>query len=161
MRYVLKTLVVIGFLGWCSSLFSNGAVQIDSRTDKIKSYPCASCHIKNLLKKGDYKVAHPKISFNHGKLKENCNLCHDKKEPSKLNGIEGKVSLDESHKLCGTCHFSQKRDWLGGAHGKRISGWQEKRKVMACTSCHNPHDPLFKKRKPAIGATPLHKKDVK
>ncbi len=50
-----------------------------------------------------------------------------------------KIDFDHSYQLCGQCHFRQKRDWLGGAHGKRETYWAGERVVRNCTSCHNPH----------------------
>ncbi|MGB5884125.1 MAG: hypothetical protein WBG28_08515, partial [Desulfobulbales bacterium] len=70
--------------------------------------------------------------------------------------MEGKqIDFDHSYLLCGQCHFRPKRDWLGGAHGKRVTYWAGKRVVMNCTSCHNPHSPAFKTKMPETYSLPL------
>jgi hypothetical protein len=58
------------------------------------------------------------------------------------------IDFDESYLLCGECHFAEKRDFLHGAHGKRVGGWQGERAALACTSCHDAHDPSIKARQP-------------
>jgi hypothetical protein len=58
------------------------------------------------------------------------------------------IDFDQSFLLCGQCHFEQQRDFFYGAHGKRLGTWNGPRNVMACTGCHDAHDPSLKERKP-------------
>lgn len=129
--------------------------EVQKRSDIVEKFPCTKCHSDVQKKKNSYKKAHPTIVWNHGNLKAKCSTCHDEKDPGTFKALDKKVSIDESHNLCGVCHFSQKRDWQGGAHGKRTTGWNQKRVIKPCTSCHNPHNPLFPKKRPVIKATPL------
>jgi hypothetical protein len=46
---------------------------------------------------------------------------------------------------------------MGGAHGKRVTNWAGTRVVKSCTSCHDPHSPLFKKRWPKTYSPPIVK----
>ena len=59
-----------------------------------------------------------------------------------------RATLDESYRLCAQCHFAQAEAWAGGAHGKRLDGWQGRRVVMACADCHDPHKPAVQPRIP-------------
>ena len=38
--------------------------------------------------------------------------------------------------------------WAGGAHGKRLDGWQGRRVLMGCADCHDPHRPALETRIP-------------
>ncbi len=78
-----------------------------------------------------------------------CSTCHaaDNVELLALESGE-RATLDESYRLCAQCHFAQVDAWAGGAHGKRLDGWQGRRVVMACTDCHDPHQPAVQSRIP-------------
>jgi nitrate/TMAO reductase-like tetraheme cytochrome c subunit len=54
-----------------------------------------------------------------------------------------------SYQLCAQCHNSQVKDWVGGAHGKNLSGWKSARVSKLCVECHNPHSPALDKRWPS------------
>ena len=95
--------------------------------------------------------AHGEIVLNHGSEARplSCYTCHKKDERDFLITEEGtKIDMDHSYQMCGQCHFRQKKDWVGGAHGKRVSWWAGDRVVKNCTSCHDPHAPRFKKQWP-------------
>jgi hypothetical protein len=61
------------------------------------------------------------------------------------------VGLDQAYRLCAQCHFAQVDAWAGGAHGKRLDGWQGRRVVMSCADCHDPHRPVIPQRVPYPG----------
>ena len=129
------------------------SVIIETRKDKMNSYPCRECHDESMPADNTERVlkeAHTDIVRSHGGAEFWCNTCHaDDKDW--LASVTGKpIDFDESHRLCGQCHFEQQRDALHGAHGKHLGSWRES-KVAACTSCHDAHDPPFKPRKPYRG----------
>ena len=43
--------------------------------------------------------------------------------------------------------------WAGGAHGKRLDGWQGRRVVMGCADCHDPHRPASSRASPSARRT--------
>jgi formate-dependent nitrite reductase cytochrome c552 subunit len=106
-------------------------------------------------------MAHGEIVLHHGSQARplSCYTCHNKEVRDFLVTEQGtKIDMDHSYQMCGQCHFRQKKDWVGGAHGKRISYWAGKRVVKNCASCHDPHSPRFKKRWPVIYSPPLSKR---
>lgn len=129
---------------------------IPERSSMIKSFPCTNCHSKSLselqnLGEVGIKKAHWNIKLVHaGEDVMNCVTCHNDKDLNQLQTIAGKgLSIDHSYKLCGQCHSTQYKDWVGGAHGKRLGGWAPPRVVNSCVNCHNPHQPAFEMRWPA------------
>ncbi len=120
-------------------------------------HPCSSCHqwvksnleVRNLSKPHDsFKLEHGL----HGKGKFWCFTCHDLEGAGGLRTLEGeKLDFNDAYILCSQCHSKQARDWVYGAHGKRVSGWQGKRQVLNCTACHYQHRPAFKPREPKPG----------
>ena len=84
-----------------------------------------------------------------------CDTCHNQDNRDFLVTSKGsKIDLDHVYDMCGQCHFRQKKDWIGGAHGKRVVYWAGERVVKNCTSCHNPHSPRFEKRWPQTYSVP-------
>jgi hypothetical protein len=132
--------------------YQGGIFWAETRKDKVERFMCSNCHNnKKVTINKAVEIAHGDIILVHGGKKKplNCFTCHDKDERDFLvteNGV--KVDMDHSYQMCGYCHFRQKKDWVGGAHGKRVSYWAGKRVVKNCTSCHDPHSPLFEKRWP-------------
>lgn len=78
-----------------------------------------------------------------------CSTCHapDNVELLALKSGE-RATLDHTYRLCAQCHFEQAKAWAGGAHGKRLDGWQGRRVVLGCADCHDPHTPAIGSRIP-------------
>ncbi len=126
------------------------------RSSEIKSFPCSNCHNKPLPqlvteRKKNEKKAHWEVELHHADLETmNCATCHDDPAKDQLVLLGGKeISFDHSYKQCGQCHSTQMKDWIGGAHGKRLGGWKPPRLINTCTNCHNAHKPAFESRWPA------------
>lgn len=139
--------------------YQGGRFYTQTRKDKIKRFKCSACHNNKPVNMANAaNISHADININHGE-KDNllsCDTCHNKKERDNLITSKGKsIDIDHVYNLCGQCHFRQKKDWIGGAHGKRITYWAGERVVKNCTSCHNPHSPLLKKRWPTTYSVPL------
>ncbi len=126
---------------------------IPERKSQIKSFACIECHSKPLsqMKEPDKTTAHWDITIKHANIETmNCASCHNPQDMNNLRSLTGsKIDFDLSYKLCAQCHNTQFKDWKGGAHGKKISGWTPPRASMTCVECHNPHDPGFSQRWPA------------
>lgn len=127
-------------------------IVLRTRPAGLNQYPCSSCHTGVRLTMAAHRVpdAHANIRPVHpeqtGAL---CATCHAREDVARLALLRGaRATLDESYRLCGQCHFRQVEAWAGGGHGKRLDGWQGRRVVMACTDCHDPHDPAVKPRIP-------------
>lgn len=122
------------------------------RSPDLHQYPCTSCHYGRTVRMEDQRIAdaHQNIRVEHpqqtGAL---CSTCHspDNVESLALKSGE-RASLDHAYRLCAQCHFRQAESWAGGAHGKRLDGWQGRRVVMGCADCHNPHHPQTDPRIP-------------
>lgn len=131
----------------------------ETRKDKMERFQCSQCHknTKDITIEGAARMAHGDIALVHGGKDKplNCYTCHDKAERDFLVTEAGvKIDMDHSYQMCGQCHFRQKKDWAGGAHGKRVEYWAGERVVKNCTACHNPHSPRFKKRFPVAYSRP-------
>jgi hypothetical protein len=141
--------------------YQGGIFWTETRKDKVERFKCSQCHNnKDVTFARAAEMAHGDISSVHGgKLKPlSCFTCHKKDERDFLVTEKGfKVDMDHSYFMCGQCHFRQQKDWVGGAHGKRVAYWAGKRVVKNCTSCHDPHAPLFEKRWPKTYSRPLDK----
>ena len=137
----------------------DGPFRVLTRKKLIGRYKCSSCHTQKAVTVNQgLELTHSDIAIEHGREGQtlSCNDCHHQEERNFLEDKKGqKIDFDHSYQLCGQCHFRQKRDWLGGAHGKRVANWAGERVVYNCTTCHNPHSPLFKKRFPATYSVPL------
>jgi len=139
--------------------YQGGAFRVLARKKMIGRYKCSSCHTEKpvTVNKG-FELTHGDIELKHGAGDQalSCIDCHHPDDRDYLEDKKGrKIDFDHSYQLCGQCHFRQKRDWLGGAHGKRVSNWAGDRVINNCTSCHNPHSPRFEKRFPATYSVPL------
>ena len=141
--------------------YQGGRFRTETRKDKIERFRCSQCHNDRDVKiVKAAEIAHGDIVLVHGGKERplSCFTCHKKNDRDSLVTEAGiKVDMDHSYELCGQCHFRQKKDWVGGAHGKRISNWAGRRVVKNCTSCHDPHSPRFEKRWPKIYSSPLSK----
>ena len=129
---------------------------VAARTHKIGQFPCNSCHDAAQVEKApsetDHRTNHMDIHLKHGSESVlNCQQCHNYSDLQHLVLLNKEpLDFNHSYQLCIQCHFQQGKDWAGGAHGKRLAGWQGKRVVMNCTDCHNPHSPAFDKRWPHL-----------
>jgi formate-dependent nitrite reductase cytochrome c552 subunit len=141
--------------------YQGGRFRTETRKDKIQRFSCSQCHNNKPVRIAQAaEIAHGEIVLDHGSEARplSCYTCHNKDERDFLVTEQGtKIDMDHSYQMCGQCHFRQKKDWVGGAHGKRIAYWAGQRVVKNCTACHNPHSPLFKKRWPATYSPPLSK----
>ena len=139
--------------------YQGGIFFTQARKNKIKRFQCSSCHNnKTVSIENASDISHSDIKIVHGEHDNllACNTCHSKQNRDFLiTAKETKIDFDHVYNMCGQCHFRQKKDWIGGAHGKRVSYWAGERVVKNCTSCHNPHSPRFKKRWPGTYSVPL------
>jgi hypothetical protein len=127
-------------------------IALRTRAANMSQYPCTSCHQgrRVVMAKERIKDAHRNIQPEHPKQAgASCVTCHssDDVEVLTLRG-GGHATLDEGYRLCAQCHFEQAEAWAGGAHGKRLDGWEGRRVVMACADCHDPHRPDIPSRTP-------------
>lgn len=123
-----------------------------ARAPDLGQYPCTSCHLGRRMVLADERVgdAHQNIKAVHPVQTGGvCSTCHaaDNVELLALKSGE-RATLDHTYRLCAQCHFSQAEAWAGGAHGKRLDGWQGRRVLMGCADCHDPHKPALEKRIP-------------
>jgi hypothetical protein len=141
--------------------YQGGDFYIDGRKDQISKFKCSSCHVSEEKKaKNTPKTFHEDIAIQHGGKEgpSACYTCHSKEDRNSLINVNReKIDIDHSYDMCGQCHFRQKKDWIGGAHGQRIEYWAGERVIKNCTSCHNPHSPKFEKQWPATYSVPLKK----
>jgi hypothetical protein len=126
-------------------------IALRSRTAAISQYPCTSCHL------GGVVMANKRIPDAHNNIQPKhpeqtgavCSTCHSAEDVELLTLKGGeRATLDEGYRLCAQCHFPEAKAWAGGAHGKRLDGWQGRRVVMACADCHDPHNPTVAARIP-------------
>ncbi len=141
------------------SRYQGGFFWTETRKDKIERFKCSQCHNDKPVNIAQAtEMAHGDIKLDHGGREKplSCFTCHNKQERDSLETEAGvRVDMDHSYQMCAQCHFRQLKDWVGGAHGKRVSYWAGKRVVQSCVSCHNPHSPRFKKRWPVTYSPPF------
>ena len=130
--------------------------QVETVQGKLTYFPCSNCHTEPLEKlqvglNKKEKNAHWEISLQHADpTTMDCQTCHSPHLPDSLQTLNRQVvTMDHSYQLCAQCHSTQAKDWVGGAHGKRLGGWVEPRVAKTCVSCHNPHKPAIGSRWPA------------
>jgi hypothetical protein len=128
---------------------AGGDFEVEPRTPSMTKYPCTSCHKRDVS--GAPKNPHWTIKLKHASESEmNCATCHGSARMETLVSLTGRaIDFNDSWKLCGQCHATQRKDWEAGAHGKRVSGWDRPRVIRSCTGCHDPHAPALEKRLPA------------
>jgi hypothetical protein len=123
-----------------------------ARSADLGQYPCTSCHLGRAVTMADNRVAdaHQNIRPQHPvQTGGACSTCHAPADVELLALKSGdRATLDHAYRLCAQCHFAQAEAWAGGAHGKRLDGWQGRRVVMGCADCHDPHKPGVEKRIP-------------
>jgi hypothetical protein len=122
------------------------------RSPDLGQYPCTSCHLGRGTILADKRIAgaHENIKPAHPvQTGSACSTCHASGNVELLALKSGeRVTLDHTYRLCAQCHFSQAEAWAGGAHGKRLDGWQGRRVLMGCADCHDPHKPAIESRIP-------------
>jgi hypothetical protein len=129
-------------------------VKIENRIASISSYPCSRCHNDFSEKKViEIKLPmlreHKDLVYKHLKDKKSCLLCHSQKNTDQLVMLDGRqISMGNPSELCGQCHGPIYSEWQQGIHGKlfakNLKSSDGGLKVN-CTTCHNAHDPKFKK----------------
>lgn len=127
---------------------------VKQRQPFLARFPCSDCHqgaTATYLNRA--RKAHWDVVLEHPQGDSSCWLCHDPASGGLVDLQKKRLGFDESFRLCAQCHFGEHRDWLSGAHGKRLSGWGQERVVETCTGCHNPHRPLFEVLRPKINFT--------
>lgn len=127
-------------------------IALRTRRAAINQYPCTSCHLGRKVVMANRRIgdAHNNIQPVHPEQTGAvCSTCHSDGDVALLTLQGGeRATLDESYRLCAQCHFPEAKTWAGGAHGKRLDGWQGRRVVMACADCHDPHRPAVQPRIP-------------
>ena len=107
---------------------------------------CARCHKPGQEPYRDEalapgKDAHWDVELHHAGDMD-CFACHKKEDPAHLvSVIDQDATLETAYLHCGSCHKDQFNSWLGGAHGKRVTGWNGVRIIKNCAGCHTPHAP--------------------
>lgn len=120
-------------------------------------HPCSNCHTWTKSDLTPRKLKKPHDNFElkhglHGKGKFWCFTCHTLDGRGGLRTLEGqKLDFNEAYVLCSQCHVQETRDWVFGAHGKRVANWQGERQVYNCTVCHYQHDPAIEPRAALAG----------
>lgn len=132
--------------------FGSITLQTALRQRSISQYPCTSCHFGRTVVMTDERIddAHQNIQPVHpAQTGAVCSTCHSADNVEQLALAQGeRATLNQSYRLCAQCHFQQVETWAGGAHGKRLDGWQGRRIVMGCGDCHDPHKPSIEARIP-------------
>ncbi len=118
-------------------------VELLSHKKALAQYPCQQCH-QHVQSSETPITAHGEIRVDHMEGGNNCQTCHDEKNPENLRLASGKsYDLDDVHELCRQCHSGQVADWEVGIHGKQVGNWLTGMQRFACTGCHDPHKPAL------------------
>jgi hypothetical protein len=131
-----------------------------ARTPALEKYPCSTCHAvppgRMRAAAGSPRRAHWDLRLRHAPAAVmTCTTCHAAEALDALRTLQGaRVDFDHSYQVCAQCHTRQANDWAAGAHGKRAGGWAPPRVVLACAECHDPHQPRWDTRWPAVAAKP-------
>ncbi|GIV78930.1 hypothetical protein FKZ61_013955 [Litorilinea aerophila] len=135
-----------------------GEVYVLTRTDDLTAFPCSQCHVQPLealrsQSEVEGRLNHWDITLDHAnQATMTCATCHQVDgDMDTLQTLTGQsVAFDASYGVCAQCHATQFEDWLGGAHGKQVQGWAPPRVMQGCVDCHNPHQPQWDVRWPAV-----------
>ncbi|MEX1184897.1 MAG: hypothetical protein WEF86_16950 [Gemmatimonadota bacterium] len=141
--------------GYLSRQIGMQTFDIALRSDVISQPACTSCHLPtgDIVTAERTADAHANIQPAHpAEGGATCITCHAPDNVAALMLRTGEtVGLDQAYRLCAQCHFRQVDEWRGGAHGKRLDGWQGRRVIMGCADCHDPHRPAITQRIPFPG----------
>jgi hypothetical protein len=125
-------------------------ISVVPRKDELFFYPCDQCHATiepNPQIRTLDTVHHSELEHGRGQIW--CLSCHDLENRNYLHTLLSEpVDFDEASTICGGCHANRHKDWVFGAHGKRVANWQGDRTLYSCTHCHDPHSPAIKARAP-------------
>ncbi len=125
---------------------------------EIERKDCARCHQPGVEPYRDASMplgqdAHWDVVIHHAGSMD-CFSCHKQEDPRRLvSVIDQDATLETAYLHCGSCHKNELQSWLGGAHGKRVTGWDGVRIIENCTACHNPHAPAREKVIPVAQPT--------
>ncbi len=125
-------------------------VSVVSRKADLCFYPCDQCHAAMEPNPDirELNVMHV-AELQHGRGRIWCLSCHDLENRNYLRTLlDEPVDFDQAHLVCGGCHSNRHKDWVFGAHGKRVANWQGERKLYDCAHCHDPHSPSIQPRAP-------------
>lgn len=120
------------------------------RKDDLFFYPCDQCHASMEANPEIRQLnAVHTVELEHGRGRIWCTSCHNLENRDYLSTLlDEPVDFDEAYLVCGGCHANRHKDWLFGAHGKRLANWQGDRTLYNCTHCHDAHNPTIKARAP-------------
>jgi len=117
---------------------------------------CNDCH--DIFPSAEQPVAplrqHTDIVLDHG-MNDRCLNCHARadRERYELRG-DVLIGLDESPRLCASCHGPTFRDWERGIHGRTDGYWSAAHgqpRRLTCIECHDPHSPAYPGLQPLPG----------
>ena len=150
------------------------AAELKQAGGDISTLECNTCH--ELNKPANLKLdangnvilpkEHDDLVMHHGRNDRNntCFNCHNPLNREELMTKDGhKLKIEESTRLCASCHGPTYRDWEAGVHGRMSGYWNRALGPFTrldCVSCHHPHSPIFEPRAPAPGPHPLHEASV-
>lgn len=125
-------------------------VLVVPRKDELFFYPCDQCHASmeaNPEIRQLDTVHHAEIEHGRGRIW--CLSCHDLEDRNYLTTLlNERVDFDEAYVVCGGCHANRQKDWMFGAHTKRVDNWSGDRTQYSCTHCHDAHNPAIESRAP-------------
>lgn len=126
------------------------AFSVVARIGELSFYPCSDCHSEMVVNPVRRALNSPHPStLEHGDGRFWCLDCHDAEVRNQFHTLSGEaLSFDRSDRVCAQCHGAVHRDWVFGAHGKRVARWQGERSYYACAHCHDPHRPAVRPRAP-------------
>jgi hypothetical protein len=133
-----------------ATIAGESKIVVNDRSRVIHDFPCSQCHdnFKARPVKRPPRNPHSTVRLDHMDTGYECYQCHAENDMDMLVlRDETKVSIGESHHLCGGCHSLIKKDWDAGIHGKQVGSWLGTRHRYTCAECHDPHAPVRGKMK--------------
>ncbi|MEO5348283.1 MAG: cytochrome c3 family protein [Magnetococcus sp. YQC-3] len=107
---------------------------------------CRSCHgwRTPVTETRSLGAPHAGLRLRHGRANLWCLDCHLPDQPEMLKSTSAALPFAQAHTACATCHGRTQIAWQEGIHGKRVGSWTGERLILACTGCHNPHNPTIR-----------------